>query len=330
MSKIMFIGDPHIQNNTPSSRKEEYSEYRQLILDKLNWCAEYCRSNDIKTIIYLGDIYNYSTDLSTPYLNKCFELFNEINNMGIKQYSIIGNHDTYYNNDKSFDNTLLNLTFTSGLIKHLDTLNIDDVHIVGVDFNKPIPTVKFQPNICAPLFPYKICVAHCFYDNEFYGGTGDENITPQQGFEYGYNAYVLGHDHKLYDMLDMKSEESCYSVIRPGSLMRGSSKTCNLYRQVRVATFDTETKLWNYIVVPTKPGVEVFKESVVLQKGIENNLDDLLENFEAQKTDDVYSIIDKDQPNGREKLKDIYDEVINVITLACESVGVYRRGDIEF
>ena len=51
--RIMFIGDIHISDKAPRSRKEDDEQYRQLILDKLNFCYEYCISNKIEYVIIL-------------------------------------------------------------------------------------------------------------------------------------------------------------------------------------------------------------------------------------------------------------------------------------
>ena len=47
----------------------------------------------------------------------------------------------YYQNDNEFDKTLLYQSFALGLIKHLDTLQIDNTLIKGVDFLKDFPKV---------------------------------------------------------------------------------------------------------------------------------------------------------------------------------------------
>ena len=64
--------------------------------------------------------------------------------------------------------------------------------------------------------------------------------------------------------------------------MRGTSKTCNLYRNVVVDVYDPTTYEWREVMVPVKPGTEVFNEKVVMTKDIDLNLEKLLENQEAQ------------------------------------------------
>lgn len=316
MSKIMFVGDPHIQSNSPSSRKETNEQYRQVILDKLLACANICKEQGITDIVYLGDLYNSSSTILYSYLAECFNVFNQINNMGIRQHTIIGNHDMYFQNEEEFKNTLLYLTFLTGMVNHLDEIKIDNVTIKGFDYNKDFIHVNELKN----QGTYNICVAHSFYENERFGGTGNSNLTQQKCIELGFNAYVLGHDHVPYPEVI----EPMYRVIRPGSLTRGSSKTCNLYRQVQVSIFDTVLNTWSYVDIPVKPGVEVFNEKVIMSKDIDLNLEKLLENFSASKGMDIYDVIDKHEEQGRQILKDKYNDVLNIITQYCESVGIYR------
>lgn len=248
MAKIMFVGDTHFQSESPSSRKEDPEHYRQTQLDKLESIKQICIKEDIHNLIILGDVYNSSINIYTPYLTKLYEVFRDFKDNKIDLYSIVGNHDMYYQNDNEFDKTLLYQSFALGLIKHLDTLQIDNTLIKGVDFLKDFPKVA-DLNYNNLNTNYKILVGHCFYENERFGGIGNSNLTKQKCIDLGYNAYILGHDHTPYELVS----DINYKVIRPGSLMRGTSKTCNLYRKVSVEIFDTNTLIWEEREIPSKP-----------------------------------------------------------------------------
>ena len=315
MAKIMFVGDTHFQSESPSSRKEDPEHYRQTQLDKLENIKQICLQEEIHHLIILGDVFNSSINIYTPYLTKLYEVFRDFKNNGIILYSIIGNHDMYYQNDSEFDKTLLYQAFALGLIEHLDTLEVGPVTIIGVDFLKDFPKASNSTG-------YKVLVGHCFYENERFGGAGNGNLTKEKCKDLGYNVYILGHDHTPYETI----KELTYEVIRPGSLMRGTSKTCNLYRKVNVEILDTNTFTWEEREIPCKPGTEVFIEKAVLSKSkdLDLNLEDLLENFTASKGVDIYNIIDEREETAKEILKDKYDEVIKVINMYLESRGVFR------
>lgn len=315
--KIMFVGDIHISDKAPRNRKEEDEDYRHLILDKLNFCYSYCITNNIEYVIMLGDIFNSSINIYPPYLTEVYQVLQKFKDSRIEVYSIIGNHDMYYQNDSEFTKTTLYQAFTLGLIKHLDILEFPiGVRIVGVDYSKSFTKIESESQ-------YNILVGHCFYENEMFGNNENGNLTHEKCLELGYNDYILGHDHTYYPTVNMTE----YRVIRPGSLLRGTSKTCNLYRNVVVDVFDTMSKTWEEVIVPTKPGIEVFNEKVVLtkQEDLDLNLENIIANLDYSTTSNEYDIIDKNEDNGRKELGENYDEVINLITHYLEVEGIYRE-----
>ena len=86
MAKIMFVGDTHFQSESPSSRKEDPEHYRQTQLDKLESIKQICIKEDIRNLIILGDVYNSSINIYTPYLTKLYEVFRDFNKKSPKIY----------------------------------------------------------------------------------------------------------------------------------------------------------------------------------------------------------------------------------------------------
>lgn len=314
MSKIMFVGDIHFTSKSPASRKETNEQYRQLLLNKVDNIKEICLNKGINTVIILGDVFNNNSGITNYFETEIWAKLLEFKANNIDLYTIIGNHDEIFQNEGEFKGSYLYKAFLAGIIKHLDKLTVDNVYIKGVDYNKDFPQ-------CEEYCKYSICVAHCFYENERFGGIGNGNLTHQKCIDLGYTAYVLGHDHTPYETVVI----SGYYVIRPGSLTRGTSKTCNLYRKVTVAVFDTESLTWSNEIINTKPGTEVFNEKVIMSKDLDLNLTKLLENFQASKGLNIYDIIDQHEEQGRILLKDKYDPVIDLIIKNCEAFGIYRR-----
>lgn len=321
MSKVIFIGDSHFTGISPSSRKETNEQYRQVQIEKLDSIKNICLNKNIEHVIFLGDVFNNNSGLTNYFETEIWAKLLEFKNNNIKLHTIIGNHDMAFQNETEFKGTYLYKAFLAGIINYLTTLDLGDVHIVGVDYNKEYKQVDY-----ASL--YNILVAHSFYENERFGGTGNSNLTDEKCRNLGYMAYVLGHDHSPYPEVVVSTPLSPYGpeykVFRPGSLTRGTSKTCNLYRKVQAYVFDSNTKEWSLEEIPTKPGLEVFKEKVVMQKDIDLNLQDILQNLDYSKDSNIYDIISKNEASGREKLGPKYDSVVNLITQYCESVGIYN------
>lgn len=311
MSKIMFIRRcTSLSSQAPISRKDTNPSYPMYILDKLTMCADICKNNGIDKMIYLGDLFNSPSLSQGTYLGTCWI---HLLGLGIDQYTITGNHEIPYYNEKSFEGTALDITYKTGIVKHLDRLELDnDVVIHGLDFGKPFESIQKDGK-------YHICVAHAFYENDFYG-KGVDNLKAVDANRLGYDAYVLGHDHTPYAMVT----ENNYKVIRPGSLTRGTSKTCNLYRKVQVAVFDTLFKTWEEIEIPVKPGEEVFKERRFIEKQQQSvDLDKIIHNLYAPEKNSIYKIIKSDSEPAKLAMKDNYNEVISLITKYLESHGIY-------
>ena len=80
---LLCIGDPHLANNAPGFRKDDYP---QAILDKLAWSFNYAKENALLPTI-LGDLFHLPRDNNNRLLVQVLELF-EGTVLGIT-----GNHD---------------------------------------------------------------------------------------------------------------------------------------------------------------------------------------------------------------------------------------------
>ncbi len=318
MSKIMFVGDVHIKGVAPASRKETPEQYREVISNKIKSLETICERDNISNVIFLGDVYDNNTGINDELESDIWITLTDMRNKGIGIYSIIGNHDMYYNNEKDFKVTRLFKAFLGNIITHLDDLTIDGVHIKGIDFGKDFIQ---EETYCK----YSIMVGHCFYENERFGGTGNGNLTDDKCNNLGYSAYVLGHDHSPYPTI----KTSGYTIIRPGSLTRGTSKTCNLYRKINVAIFDTETLEWSETEVPSKPGNEVFLDKVIYNKSQTDdiNLNNLIDELIVKKNPDFYDFLDENRESAKERFKELYPEIENILVNHCEALGIYRKVD---
>ncbi len=317
MSKIMFVGDVHIKGIAPASRKETPEQYREVIIGKIKSVQSICREQGISNVIFLGDVYDNNTGINDELESEIWITLKEMRDDGIGVYSIIGNHDMYFNNEKDFKVTKLFKAFLGNIITHLDDIVIDNVYIKGIDFGK-----DFIPAI--PNSKYSIMVGHCFYENEKFGGIGNENLTKDKCINLGYHAYVLGHDHTPYPTIKEKS----YCVVRPGALTRGTSKTCNIYRKINVALFDTEKLEWSEVEIPSKPGTEVFLDKVLYNKSQANDdidLNSLIDQLIVKKNPDFYDFLDENEETAKIKFKELYPDIKKILIEHCEALGIYRK-----
>ena len=279
---------------TPSSRKDIYP---QTILEKIKAVANIANTQDIDVTIFLGDMFHQRYQ-PYSYMMKCFLAFKEFNE---PPYSLIGNHDVIFERIDTFEESPLNFLFMTGVVKHLTPLEIDDVVIKPFDYTTPI-----TPN---DTNKYTICVAHQYYNVPLY----KHYIKPEEALSLGYQAYVLGHDHTVYD--DVSNDK--FTVIRPGSLSRGTAHSSNLMRDIYAVIFDTTTKTFTRITVPSQKAQDVFKEIKYVEKTLETSVDEIIDKMEFNNNVSIYDMLDEAQ--------DVPKEVIDLIVQYLETNGIFRK-----
>ena len=299
MSKILFIGDPHLNYQTPQSRKDVYP---QTMLEKIKAVANIANTQDIDDVIFLGDMFHQRYQ-PYSYMMKCFMAFKEFKKA---PYSIIGNHDIIFERMDTFEESPLNFLFMTGVVKHLDTLEYGDVIIKGFDYTSPI-----TPNDISDK--YVVCVAHQYYNTPLY----KFYIKPEEALGLKYPAYVLGHDHSVYD--DISNDK--FTIVRPGSLSRGTAHSSNLMRDVYGVIFDTITKTFTRITIPSQKATDVFKEIKYVEKSLETSVDEIIEKMDFSTDKSIYDMLDD--------AKDVPKEVIDLIIQYLEANGIFRKGIVD-
>lgn len=280
---------------TPSSRKDVYP---QTMLEKIKEIAKIANEQDIDDVIFLGDMFHQRYQ-PYSYMMKCFLAFKEFKK---PPYSIIGNHDIIFERMDTFEESPLNFLFMTGVVKHLDELEYGDVYIKGFDYATPITPSEGKGK-------YNVCVAHQYYNTPLY----KFYIKPEEALGLSYDAYVLGHDHSVYD--DISNDK--FKVVRPGSLSRGTAHAANLMRDVYVVIFDTVTKTFTRITVPTQKATDVFKEIKYVEKSLETSVDEIIDKMEFNANVTIYDMIDE--------AKDIPDDVKDLIIKYLERNGIFRK-----
>ena len=91
-----------------------------------------------------------------------------------------------------------------------------------------------------------------------------------------------------------------FKVIRPGSLSRGTAHSSNLMRDVYGVIFDTITKTFTRITIPTQKASDVFKEIKYVEKSLEasSKQDKKSKGYKKKKKND-----DSDNESGSSTLK---------------------------
>lgn len=217
MTKILFVGDPHLDSRTPISRADDYE---QVTIDKLTRIKEICISNDIKTVVLTGDTFdkdNYDQPLG--YINTVIAKFKEFHDAGIVVYSLIGNHDLRHNKMEYFTKSPLHILFQTQFVKHLVEETLDDVVLYGIDFTEKDKVHEINEK----LDPTKTNILTMHY--------ATDNTVPYESISRdafkNFDLVVSGHDHMYYEP---SQDLGGAQVLRPGSMIRRTKDPYNLER----------------------------------------------------------------------------------------------------
>lgn len=319
--KILSSGDLHLNSSTPKSRID--SDYGQTCINKLKQIYKICKNEDVEIVIVPGDIY-HKNNQPLKFINKVAKTFKKFKNAGIEIFAIAGNHDLSYDKIKYLDNSPLGNLLISELIKPLDEiqLSIDneyDVYIKGYNFPEKVEKSEDKGDI-------NICVSHRYfekYDREF--------LTSKDLKNLGYDIYILGHDHVSFKPQKVGNSY----LLRPGSLLRGTSHDYQLERGVYVDIIEFE---WNgnkpkvnfkRKEIKTISAEKVFTSAVFgtsesedrgdVLTNISESLDSLLDKMNSVgNVSSIYKFLDE---------VDVRDEVKEIIEMYLDNYGIYRVED---
>jgi hypothetical protein len=254
--KVLFIGDPHIDDQTPASRSDNYGD---TVLLKLKWCFEYALNSKINEVWLSGDTFERNIN-SIPYRMRVKALFREYKD-SLNIRSAIGNHsgDTIYSKYETYKERQLGEFFADNLIHPLTvirTLN-DYGDILALN------AYQYTPQTLPDLLDVTGIVAHAFLD------TPDPKLSfkvKDLKAKYPKLEFIMaGHDHQMFPHMKVWGVD----LIRPGSLMRTSNDVTS-YRIPHVAVYDTDTKVTDYVPIPMAlPPEQVFiNVSKDIKKGV--------------------------------------------------------------
>jgi len=306
--KIAFVGDPHLDNQTPMSRSDDH---RVVSIEKLNGLLGLCLKNKVSELIFTGDMF-HRYDVPTSYLIEVIVALTKFKDNGITVWSTIGNHDIPRDNMEYFHRTPLNLLFSAGVVHHLTHLPIGNVEIFGLDFTKTLNDLSEPLNDNSK----KILVMHYATDATVAG-----NGSIDRKFLKDFDIVVSGHDHMYYPISGTNP-----IMLRPGSFVRRTKDAYNLTRDIIVYMYDADTDIIDELKLPnTKEAKLVFSSEVFNAQSIFNQpLIDFGEAFsklyEEQNMTSLYDIVEYLYEHSR-----ITEYAEKEINKYLKSIGVERK-----
>lgn len=224
MSKVLFIGDPHLQINRFDLAKQF-----------LKWVNSVVSEVKPDLVVNLGDTFDTHGVLRSEILTEFIWHVEHVYAEGITYAYLVGNHDMYKPKDAKYHA----LKHFRGKMKHVHI--IDEVtNMFGMTF------VPYQADIAK--FPKKtlpICVAHQTFIGADYGSIATKDGVDAATIE-GCELVISGHIHTRHTIPPRDGRGA--SVSYPGSPFSQSVEDID---QVKGLTlFDTETFREEFIECP--------------------------------------------------------------------------------
>lgn len=309
MSKIAIIGDCHFSPKTPVSRKDDYPE---TLLNKLDNLFNVCSTLKVSDCIFLGDLIN-ANQMTMEYFIKLYKRLLVFNKENIRLHTIVGNHDVQHGNQEFLEKSPISLLVDSNLVSNKDFIK-DNVRFKLVNYYEPFDVIE-------EAYPgmINVFIGHLFYLSGFEDTA--HTLSPEQCKKLGYQFYFLGHDHTPYEPLKING----YQVHRPGSFSRATSETCQVSRdEIKICVLNTDTLDVEYLSLPgVLPSKDVYKESKLLEKANESNIDitlsenidELINSMTFNFSSDIYKVLDE---------MNLEEDIKNKAVEYLESEGMYR------
>lgn len=246
-AKIAFVGDPHLSDSPPRSRKDDYF---LGILMKLQYILE---NNDY--VFILGDLFN-NRNLVNKNLIEFIKILHK-NKSWKKVFAIVGNHDIYNYNIHTIRRTTL------GLLTKLKYINlVRDTILLGE--NILIDVIPFSRQLLLPdpvqVQTQSILLGHCYYESDL---DPVFSIKKEHVEKRNYDYIILGHDHNIYEPVKVGKTW----IYRVPSISRGTSHEFNLNRQPTYlqVVVDSRGQIdgLDWVEIPAPTPAEVFKDDLV-------------------------------------------------------------------
>lgn len=257
--KLILLGDLHLgaKNNSEVMMGHQRRMFK--------WMFDYCKTNNIKTIVQLGDCFDNRKNINLKALQFAFDsLFDVLKDNGIQFHTIIGNHDVFYKET-------LDVTSSDLMLRNYDNVHVYDqpttVDFDGVSFDL-VPwicnenrqqVIDFINNSKSKytVGHYEINGFKVFNDTMFEGG-----LTNRELFK-DYKQVFSGHFH-------LQSQSGNITYVGTPYQLNWSDAN----ERKGIIVFDTETETWEY----QYPDQNYYHYIVYddIESGLNTNLDDIV------------------------------------------------------
>lgn len=315
---ILTMGDIHISDINPRSRKDNFKE---TILGKIEQLLQLSIKLKVDAVEVTGDIFNIKIPTKNSH-DLTRELITLFKRFKCPVYAIPGNHDLTADDLDTLSEQPISVLFASGAIKNLSHEVITKkglkVSLVGIPFTKNIgdlTNLKIPPKDDAAA---QICLMH------IYASPNGGKLFKERLYGYdelaalGSDAFVLGHYHvnQGIQWLDKKCFVNLGSISR-GTLAEESIEHKPEFGHIKITGGEGLETVITAEAIPViiKPAEEVFdlqkrgtekKENADIQKFVEHLVTEAT-------TDDKEKLTIEDHMGKMDVEKEVYNTVIELI-----------------
>jgi DNA repair exonuclease SbcCD nuclease subunit len=206
--KIACFGDLHAHNYAQFDKHgwNTKSERLDRIIQTLAVIREYCVANNIRNVLFAGDLFEVRARVNTFVQNATYDEFKRFSQAGIRILGIPGNHDEEDNSDvpqhslHMFDD-IENVKIVSDLgVEWIEDDNGCQVPVVCVPYSKNTDRMKqFITDTTTSNIESPILLGHLGVNGAFVGGGSypmAEAFTPEDLHPEFFQYVVLGHFHR--------------------------------------------------------------------------------------------------------------------------------------
>jgi len=261
--RLLTSSDEHVSDTNPGFRKDNY---RNAILEKLQWQGELGKKANVNAILRGGDFFHHKaanrTSHSTIQQAAAIHL-----NYGFPTYSLVGNHDMTHNDiDSVFENQPLGVLFTTKVFERLSNQVIRNgstsVSLVGFDYDPEFDFELFQKAVRKDQdTDYTVAFIHAlasYAPSERMSDIFKEPVLDYRDLVYPGcpDVYVFGHYHKDQGI----QEHMGVKFINVGSVSRGSLTFDNLERKPKSSLISVTDQgiSCEEVELPSKDASEIF------------------------------------------------------------------------
>lgn len=240
--KFAVIGDVHIADVAPSTRKDDY---RSVVLGKLKFIVDQVnQAGDFEAILLVGDLFHKKIPFHNSHamLSSLISLFESAS---CPVYVIPGNHDIH-GNMSTFENQPLNVLIQAGVMTMLNGKNpvlFVDKHGLKVSLNgvpfSPLLDSKEASNLYNlthdEAADFKVSMFHQMIlpdDKKFFA----DYINFEDLKNVNADLVICGHYHEGYNP-SLRFEHGKY-FLNGGSITRGTAEQANFDKEPKFVTIE--------------------------------------------------------------------------------------------